>query len=438
VTSVDAGTTWSEFVVTGSLSQAQGADPSVAIDGDSTAYYCYVNNEPVPAGNPPEGHVHVKVSRDGGLTWINDFDIGASHGIRNAVHTEAIGGSPGRAACGFIGTNVPGDYQANGFPGIWYAFIATTYDGGTNWVTVNATPGDPVQSRSGVWQQGGSHQDRNLLDFNEITVDDRGRVLYGYSDGCVTPGCIAGTAGNDFVAFMRVARQSGGKGLFAANDITEPAAPKPPCLAGTRDAAGSHLAWKAPDNGGSDIVNYQVFRGTSPGGEVFLGQTGNAKTTFDDATADPAVAHYYYLVKAQNAVGTGGASDEADLMVVVPPPAENVCALPGLTRLTDPAGDTSAAAGIVTTPAPSGSDLRSFRIAQPYSDDGVVRLAFTLTTDAGESPQPPASAFLGSRGSSQDDYVEPLQSRNCLCHRYRSSACLCSAGLRHSGQFLRE
>jgi len=375
------------------VSQTQGADPSVAIDSDSTAYYCYVNNEPVPPGNPPEGHVHVKVSRDGGLTWINDFDIGASHGIKNAVHTEAIGGSPGRAVCGFIGTNVAGDYQANSFPGIWYAFIATTYDGGRTWVTVNATPDDPVQRMTGVWQQGGSHEDRNLLDFNEITVDDRGRVLYGYSDGCVSPGCLAGTAGNDFVAFMRVARQSGGKGLFAGNDTVEPAAPKPPCLSGTRDSTGAHLSWKAPDNGGSDIVNYQVFRGTSPGGEVFLGQTGNTRTTFDDATADPSVAHYYYVVKAINGVGSGASSDEVNLTVANPPPAENVCALPGLTRLTDPSGDTSAVLGAVTTPAPPGSDLLSFRIAQPYATDGVVRLAFTLDTDAGESPQPPGSAW---------------------------------------------
>jgi len=393
VTSADAGLTWSEFVVTGSRSQTQGADPSIAIDDDSTAYYCYVNDEPVPAGNPPEGHVHVKVSRDGGQTWINDYDLGASHGIRNAVHTEAVGGSSGRAACGFLGTNVAGDYQANGFPGIWYAFIATTYDGGRTWVTVNATPDDPVQSRTGVWQQGGSHEDRNLLDFNEITVDDKGRVLYGYSDGCVSPGCIAGTAANDFTAFMRVARQSGGKGLFASQDAAEPLAPKPPCLSGTRDASGSHLTWKAPDNGGSDIANYQIFRGTQPGSETLLGQTGDAKTTFNDATADPSVPHYYYVVKAINAVGTGNASNEADLVVVTPPPPENVCALPGLTLLTDPYGDTSAALGIVTTPAPPGADLRFFHLAQPYSPDGVVRLAFTIDTDAGESPQPPGSAW---------------------------------------------
>ncbi len=393
VTSTDGGLTWSEFAVAGSVSQAQGADPSIAIDTDSTAYYCYVNNEPVAPGSAPEGHVHVKVSKNGGLTWTDDYDLGASHGIKNAVHTEAVGGTSGRAACGFLGTNVAGDYQAISFPGVWYAFIATTYDGGKTWATVNATPNDPVQNASGVWQQGGSHTDRNLLDFNEITVDDKGRVLYGYSDGCVSPGCIAGTAGNDFTAFMRVARQTGGRSLFANLDPAEPAVPKPPCLSGTRDASGSHLSWKAPDNGGSEVVNYQIFRGTASGGEVLLAQTGNAKTTYSDATADPAVARYYYLIKAVNTIGTGTSSNEVSLAVVNAPPPGNVCIVPGLPELTDPSGDTSVALGIATTPAPPGADLLSLQLAQPYSTDGVVRLAFTIHTDPGQSPQTPGSAW---------------------------------------------
>jgi hypothetical protein len=149
-------------------------------------------------------------------------------------------------------------FQANG-----RLFIATT-QGGATWTTVNATPNDPVQSMTGIWQQGGSHDDRNLLDFNEITVDDKGRVLYGYSDGCVSDGCIGGTAPNDFVAFMRVARQSGGKSLFASNDgntdTTTALAPKPPCLSGTRDVTASHLSWKAPDNGGSTSLATNLAR----------------------------------------------------------------------------------------------------------------------------------------------------------------------------------
>ena len=126
------------------------------------------------------------------------MDVGASHGIVNAAETEAVGGSAGRAACGFIGTNVPDSagatYENGNFTGVWYVFIATTYDEGRTWVTVNATPDDPVQNHTGIWQGGGSGEngDRNLLDFNEITIDDKGRVLYGYSDGCHSLTCIQG------------------------------------------------------------------------------------------------------------------------------------------------------------------------------------------------------------------------------------------------------
>jgi hypothetical protein len=393
-TSTDSGLTWTEFTVPGSVSQQQGADPSIGIDSNNTAYFAYVNNEPVPAGNPPEGHPHVKVSSNGGQSWTKDFDLGASHGVINAVEIEAVGGSQGRAAVGFLGTNVNGDYQANEFPGKWYVFIATTYDGGNNWTTVNATPNDPVQSMTGVWQQGGGHDDRNLLDFNEITIDDKGRVLYGYSDGCVSIGCIGGIAPNDFTANMRVARQFGGKPLLAAFDPTpiEPVLAKPACLSGTRDSVVAHLSWKAPDNGGSDITGYQILRGTTAGSEtVLVANTGSIKTSYYDFTADPSVPHYFYIVKGINAQGIGAQSNEIDLPVVAPPPLQSLCVAPGLTKLTDDAGDNHAVLGLVG-PAPPGTDLLSFQIAQPFQTDGVPRLVFTINTD-------PNPAGVGPAGS---------------------------------------
>jgi hypothetical protein len=392
--STDGGLTWSEFIVEGALSQPEGADPSIGIDSDGTAYYCYVNNELVAAGDPPEGHVHVKVSHDHGATWVNDFDIGASHGIRNGAETEAVGGSSGRAACGFLGSDVVGDYQSFAFPGNWYAFIATTYDAGQHWVTVNATPNDPVQRASGIWQQGGGQKQRNLLDFNEITLDDQGRVLYGFSDGCVSPGCVAGTAANDFVGNMRVARQIGGESLLASMDTPEPAAPKRACLAGSRDPSASHLTWAAPDNGGADISVYQIFRSlTSTVTGSLVGQVSGTTTSFDDTTIDPSITTYFYTVKASNTVGASGFSNEVGLTAVIPPPPENVCTQPGLTELTDPAGDTSAVLGATTTPAPPGADLLAFKLVQPYETDGTVKLVFNIYTDNGESPQPPGTAW---------------------------------------------
>ena len=65
-----------------------------------------------------------------------------------------------------------------------------------------------MQSLTGVWQQGGSQPDRNLLDFTEITIDDNGRVLYGYSDGCITPDCKGGVGPNDYVRGWRAWAES--------------------------------------------------------------------------------------------------------------------------------------------------------------------------------------------------------------------------------------
>ena len=359
--STDGGLTWIEFIVPGAVSQSQGADPSIAIDANSDVYYAYVNNEPVGGGNPPEGHARVvKGHRNANntVTWTNNFDLGATHGIKNAVEIEAVGGSAGRAGVGFLGTNINGDYQAVSFPGKWYAYISATYDGGQTWNTVNATPNDPVQSATGVWQQGGGQLQRNLLDFNEITIDDKGRVLYGYSDGCVKPECIGGIAPNDFVAHMRVARQSGGKTLFASfdaqTDTTVAKLPKAACLSGTRDPLASHLSWKIPDNGGTVITSYQIWRGTGSGNETLLFTTLNADPHYTDINP-PASTHLFYYVKAINSVGIGVQSNEVDLVAVLPPAPQSACVLPGISTLTDPSGDTSATlVGLVSHTSSAG------------------------------------------------------------------------------------
>jgi hypothetical protein len=189
VISADTGITWTEFDVTPSSSQQIGADPSIALDSDSTAYYCYVNNEPEPPDYAPEGHLHVAVSTDHGVTWIRDTDVGLSHGIRNAAEPEAVGGSSGRAACGFLGTDQVGDYQAPDFKGVWYAFISTTYDGGVTWTTVNATPDDPVQRHTGIWQQGGGQPQRprvgpENMDKHrcDVSIQTFPTVIFGIED----------------------------------------------------------------------------------------------------------------------------------------------------------------------------------------------------------------------------------------------------------------
>ncbi len=361
--STDAGLSWSEFIVPTATSSGS-FDPSIGVANDNTIYYCSVNGD---------GHPHVAVSKDHGATWANDFDIGASQNIENAVFVEAVAGDGDRAACGFLGTTTSGNYNSLDFTGVWYLYLATTYDGGQTWATVNVTPGDAVQGAGGICNAGiscsSSPNNRNLLDFNEVTRDETGRVFFGYDDGCVSDVCIKyPDRTNDFTANLRVARQSGGRTLLAQYDTTEPALPKNACLAGRRDSHGAHLIWKAPDNGGAAISGYDIFRATSADGPFTQVGSAGPGTTFDDATADKSTSDYFYKIVAQNSVGASDPSNVVDIKLTPDPVPESTCALPGITVITDATGDPTS-----TLPA---HDITSVSIAEPKDMPG--KLAITM------------------------------------------------------------
>jgi BNR repeat-like domain len=213
VVATDNGLTWSVRPVP--TSSTGISDPSVGIGANGTVYFGYQNGD---------GHAHVAVSRDRGQTWSNDQDVGASFSIQNSVFPAVVAGDDNRAAFAFLGTPTAGDFQSSTFAGIWHLYIADSYDGGSSWTTVDATPNDPVQ-RNCIWLSGGSNACRNLLDFMDTTVDQHGRVLVAYADGCIdecvtsaiAPGPSAPVIGYR-TKLATIARQSAGKGLLAAFD----------------------------------------------------------------------------------------------------------------------------------------------------------------------------------------------------------------------------
>ncbi|MFP5304751.1 MAG: PKD domain-containing protein, partial [Gammaproteobacteria bacterium] len=380
----DAGDTWTQFQVPGTRPQGDGSDPSIGIDDAGTLYFCYVNGD---------GRAHVKVGRREGdtLVWGKDSDIGAAVGVSNATFPEAVGGDPGRAACGFLGTSDPSpNYQSRSFEGVWYLFIATTIDGGASWTTVNATPDDPVQGAGGIWQQGGSgdgNGNRNLLDFNEVTIDDKGRVLFGYNDGCVTQTCRADPSKNDFVAHQRVARQTGGYTLRAAYDseMTTLRAPARPSLTGSPTAQGLLLSWKTPDHGGAAITGYTVIKTAADGSTQML--AAGLKNSYLDPAPDAATASY--AVTATNAAGTGLRSNtfSADGASA---PGESACTVPGVTVATDAANDD---APPLPTAADGQGDILSVQVAEP--EDLAGKLVLTLKLRSLETLPPNMNWYVG-------------------------------------------
>jgi hypothetical protein len=222
--SKDNGLTWIDKTVPGSVGTG---DPSVGIGHDNTVYLGYINGD---------GRPHIATSRNSGDTWTNDYEVGLPVGcapgnqyadcrIKSAVFPTVVAGDGDRAAFGFLGSTTGGNYQDQStYQGIWNFYIATTYDRGAHWVTVNGTIGDPVQKGSICLGGVTCGNDRNLLDFNDIAVDREGRSVAAYADGCVAPTC---SQANGFVgraSKAAVVRQSTGRRLFAAFD---PASPVP-------------------------------------------------------------------------------------------------------------------------------------------------------------------------------------------------------------------
>ncbi|HEV2846033.1 MAG TPA: fibronectin type III domain-containing protein, partial [Thermoanaerobaculia bacterium] len=353
-TSGDNGLTWAVKTVPGS--QSGEWDPSLATGAEGTVYFGYEDGD---------GHPKVAVSPDGGDTWSHIVDVGTQFGIQNIAFPVVIAGDDNRAAFAFLGTTTPGDLGGDNpdAPADWYLYVAHTYDGGASWVTVNATPGDPVQ-RGTICSSGTPcGATRNLLDFMDVTADAKGRVLVAFADGCIG-GCV-NQKPNSGTALASIARQMSAKGLYAAFDPPPVGLPAAPQVAASVVDGVVRVTWSKPDERGAPIVGYRISRRVLPNGAPQQ-IAGVDASTFSYNDIPPSGQNYAYSVKAVNGQGEGPACGEA---VPVPAPAKgHSCTQPGARVASDPTGD-----GLV--PA---LDIQSLSIAEPRTADGSHRIVFTL------------------------------------------------------------
>ena len=374
--STDNGLTWTVRPIPDST--AGNTDPSVGIANDGTVYFGYQDGA---------NHPKIAVSHDQGQTWSTSYDVGAQFGIQSAVFPEVAAGDRDRAAFMFLGTAQAGNYQGPTFTGTWQAYIATTFDGGSTYYVVNATPDNPVQvgaiCNAGTTCAG----NRNLLDFNDLTIDAEGRAIAALADGCVPGTCSAGSgSGASTSALAMIIRQSGGRRLLSAFDPVEPAAPGAPLLNSAQGTSnGVLLSWNQPDNGGATITGYQIYRGTTSGGETLLTTVSAVKTSYLDTTAQSGVT-YYYTVAAVNSVGPGPTCRE--VMEVQAPPPQSPCASPGLTVVNDPRGDQTGG------PANTQLDILSISLGEFFpTADNNKQLYFTMQVENLNAPLQPNSAW---------------------------------------------
>jgi fibronectin type 3 domain-containing protein len=127
--------------------------------------------------------------------------------------------------------------------------------------------------------------------------------------------------------FYRVtAVNAAGQGLPSATVSATPmsgdTAPDPPAnLVAVGGDARVSLSWQAPpSNGGSPVTNYNIYRGTSPGGETWLAQVGGEARSHTDGAVMNGVTYHYY-VTAVNAIDESGPSNKVS---ATPNPAPTV------------------------------------------------------------------------------------------------------------------
>jgi hypothetical protein len=169
--------------------------------------------------------------------------------------------------------------------------------------TVPSDGGSPITGYN-VYRGTSSGGETLLANLGNVTSYDDTTVVNGttyYYTVTAVNGVGEGTVSNE--------------GSATPHAPTAPAAPT--LTAATPGNSTVHLTWTAPSNGGSPITNYDVYRGTSSGGETLLATLGNV-TSFDDNTAANGTT-YYYEVSAKNAVGEGPVSNERSATPQPPP-----------------------------------------------------------------------------------------------------------------------
>jgi parallel beta-helix repeat protein len=124
------------------------------------------------------------------------------------------------------------------------------------------------------------------------------------------------------------------------------------------------LTWSAPYDGGSPITNYRIYRGSTPGGEVFLTEIGNVLTYTDTGLVNGQT--YYYMVSAVNAIGEGPKSNEASASPAnLPTPPLN---------LTATAGDQQVSLAWEPPGSNGGSSITNYRIYRGMTSGGEIFL----------------------------------------------------------------
>ena len=209
--STDNALTWTKRSIPQST-EGDAGHPSVAVGSDGTVYAAWGSKDNDEGG----GRVYVSVSRDKGAHWTLPVPLGTDQHVHVTRFPLAVAGDGDRAAIAYLGsTSADNPGNRKEFFGAWRMYVSYTYDRGKHWTTYDATPKSPVQVGSvctnGTGCTTGPDSDRNLLDFNDMVLDAKGRVVIAFADGCLK---VTGCTTHDRLRKGAILVQTTGKSLY--------------------------------------------------------------------------------------------------------------------------------------------------------------------------------------------------------------------------------
>ncbi len=289
----------------------------------------------VSAPPPPTGLTATAGNAQVGLTWS------ASSGATSYnVYRGTASGGETLLVSGITTTSYSNTGLTNGTT--YYYKVAAVNSGGTSGLSneAPATPQAPPTASFTISRNGGSFT-------HSVTASVGDTITYKWSstngasysfydaigpsgaDGCNNksgPTSFTPAAGGTAGPYSLISCQSGytytmtytvtaASGAMASDTISIAVLASPPAgLTATAGNAQAGLNWSAS----SGATSYNVYRGTTPGGETLL-VSGITATSYSNTGLTNGTT-YYYKVAAVNANGTSGLSNEASATPQGPPP----------------------------------------------------------------------------------------------------------------------
>ena len=335
-TPVDLATTVSPALRAATFEAAVGGD-----DGRVAIAYLGTSSgtdglTPFDAGYDGVWYLYVSYTYDGGQTWqtvqatpepvqrgqIDDGGTTAS-GQRNLLDfIDANVTKDGRVVVAYA-DGCLGPCNASGTPadsnGAW-ATVAYQSVGQGLFSAYDVAPAQPPAAPTLTATSGDARVGLSWTTPNPGTSPVTGYEIYrGTAPGAETPYAAVQTvttftdtavAHDTDYYYLVAAVSDAGTGALSDEAVARSSVlPDAPTLTAAAGKSQVKLSWTTPEDGGSALTGYDIYRATSPGAETLI-QTISTGTSYVDASVTGGT-RYYYEVTAVNRNGAGPPSNEA-------------------------------------------------------------------------------------------------------------------------------